>query len=83
MKVKWQKRYTYRANIEGNIERRRLRRTFLEQIEHFLKKFVVRSEKNMRACIEMVLNVSEAGDVCQDRAKCWLTVSAYPNDNLV
>ena len=68
----------YRANVDGCIKRGRPRKIFMDQIQDVLKKAGVRSERNKRACIKRKMNVCEAREVGQDRAKWRSIVSACP-----
>jgi hypothetical protein len=68
----------YEADVGGNAERRRPRRTFLDQIGEVLEKDRVKSTRNRRACMRNLKEVEEAKGVCKDRTKWKKVISAYP-----
>jgi hypothetical protein len=72
MKGDWQKRFMkwmWAVMLEGRI--------FLE-IGEVLEKDQVKSTRNRRACMKILMTVAEAKGVCKDRGKWKEVISAYP-----
>lgn len=70
----------YRGNMEGNIERWRPQIMLSGQIENVLIKTDVRSEKNKRACMNRLMNVSQERFVRYVRS-VDRSSPAYPNEH--
>lgn len=56
-------------------------RTFSDKIENVLQKARMRSENNKILYMNWLRNVSEAGEVRQNREEWWSMNFAYPNGN--
>jgi hypothetical protein len=69
----------YKADLGGNAERERPRRTFLDQIGEVLEKGQVKSTQNRRSCMRNLMTVEEAKGVCKDRSQWKEVISVYPN----
>lgn len=54
----------YRGNMCESDGSSRPRRTFIDQISDVLKKGYVKSTRNRRACMQQLMNVDEAKEVC-------------------
>ena len=71
-------RKVYIEEVSGKRKRGRPRKTWVDQIEEYLKDGNVRSRKNRRTCMKACMRMSEAKVVCQDRVVWRSIIAAYP-----
>jgi hypothetical protein len=73
----------YEADLGGNVGRERPKQTFLDKIGDVLENGQVRSTRNWRACMRILMKVEEAKGVCKDRSNWKEVISAYPKGKWV